>query len=212
MKDKIYYIMDPMCGWCYGFSDVITKINDKYKGNLEFAILPGGMWRDENVKKMNSQLASYIKSHNKQIESLTNKHFGEGFEKNILQNEGAILDSIPGSKAIAVVQNLDKDVLFKFVKKLQEQVYVYGKNLNDLELLSDIANSFGIDKETFKEHFNSEKIENITKNYFKVISQLGVQSFPSVVVEKDDKYTLISQGYMEFDKLDKIIAQEILRK
>ncbi|SFB25978.1 hypothetical protein [Clostridium frigidicarnis] len=96
MKNKIYYIMDPMCGWCYGFSDVITKINDRYKEDFEFTILPGGMWRDENVKKMNSELASYIKSHNKQIESLTNKHFGEGFEKNILENEEAILDSMPG--------------------------------------------------------------------------------------------------------------------
>lgn len=212
MKNKIYYIMDPMCGWCYGFSDVITKINDRYKEDFEFTILPGGMWRDENVKKMNSELASYIKSHNKQIESLTNKHFGEGFEKNILENEEAILDSMPGSKAIAVVQNINKDVLFQFVKKLQEQVYVYGKNLDDLDLVSDIANSFGIDKETFKEHFNSQKIETITKNYFKVISQLGVQSFPSVVVDKDDKYTLISQGYMEFDKLEKIIVEEILKK
>lgn len=212
MKNKIYYIMDPMCGWCYGFSDVITKINDRYKEDFEFTILPGGMWRDENVKKMNSELASYIKSHNKQIESLTNKHFGEGFEKNILENEEAILDSMPGSKAIAVVQNINKDVLFQFVKKLQEQVYVYGKSLDDLDLVSDIANSFGIDKETFKEHFNSQKIETITKNYFKFISQLGVQSFPSVVVDKDDKYTLISQGYMEFDKLEKIIAEEILGK
>lgn len=212
MKNKIYYIMDPMCGWCYGFSDVITKIDDRYKEDFEFTILPGGMWRDENAKKMNSELASYIKSHNKQIESLTNKHFGEDFKKNILENEGAILDSMPGSKAIAVVQNINKDVLFQFVKKIQEQVYVHGKSLDDLELLSDIADSFGIDKETFKEYFNSQKIENITKNYFKVISQLGVQSFPSVVVDKDDKYTLISQGYMEFDKLDKLIAQEILKK
>ncbi|SFB25963.1 DsbA family protein [Clostridium frigidicarnis] len=102
--------------------------------------------------------------------------------------------------------------MFQFVKKLQEQVYVYGKSLDDLDLVSDIANSFGIDKETFKEHFNSQKIETITKNYFKFISQLGVQSFPSVVVDKDDKYTLISQGYMEFDKLEKIIAEEILGK
>lgn len=31
MKTKIYYVMDTMCGWCYGFSDVITEIQEKYK-------------------------------------------------------------------------------------------------------------------------------------------------------------------------------------
>ncbi|MBZ9686939.1 hypothetical protein G9F72_011440 [Clostridium estertheticum] len=44
MKNKIYYVMDTMCGWCYGFSDVITKIHEKHKDKYDFEIIPGGMW------------------------------------------------------------------------------------------------------------------------------------------------------------------------
>ena len=50
MKTKIYYVMDTMCGWCYGFSDVITKIQEKYKEVYDFSILPGGMWVGDKVK------------------------------------------------------------------------------------------------------------------------------------------------------------------
>ena len=34
MKNKIYYVFDTMCGWSYGNSDVITKIQEKYKDSL----------------------------------------------------------------------------------------------------------------------------------------------------------------------------------
>lgn len=120
MKTKIYYVMDTMCGWCYGFSDVITKIQEKYKEIYDFNILPGGMWINDNVKIMNASLADYIKSHNRQIEQLTGKKFGEGFNKNILQNTDMILDSFSGAKAVVLIQRLKKDAAFKFLKKIQE--------------------------------------------------------------------------------------------
>lgn len=27
----VYYVFDPLCGWCYGFSPIITKAYDTFK-------------------------------------------------------------------------------------------------------------------------------------------------------------------------------------
>lgn len=36
MKPQIYYVMDTMCGWCYGFSDVISQVYEKYKSDFRY--------------------------------------------------------------------------------------------------------------------------------------------------------------------------------
>lgn len=198
--------MDTMCGWCYGFSDVITKIQEKYKDTYDFNILPGGMWIDENVKIMNDSLGNYIKVHNRRIEQLTGKKFGEEFNKNVLENTDIILDSFPGAKAVVLIQRLKKDVAFSFLKKIQEALFVEGKDTNSLETYAEIAESFDIDREKFKRELLSENLIQETFKCFNLTASMGVQSFPTVIAVNEDKGEIISQGYIKFEELDKILS------
>ena len=120
MKNKIYYVMDTMCGWCYGFSDVITKIHQKHKDKYDFEIIPGGMWVGDEVKKMDPHLGEFIKTSNVRMEALTNVHFGESFNKNVLGGSDRVLDSMPGAKAVVLFQKTNRDMSFNFLKKIQE--------------------------------------------------------------------------------------------
>ncbi|SFC23515.1 DsbA family protein [Clostridium uliginosum] len=206
MKTKIYYIMDTMCGWCYGFSDVITKIQEKYKEVYDFNILPGGMWIGDDSKIINDSLGDYIKSHNTRIEQLTGKKFGEGFNKNILENTDMVLDSFPGAKAVVLIQRLKKDVAFSFLKKIQEAFFVEGKDTNNLETYIQIAESFDISKEEFEKEFLSEALTEETFKYFNMVTLIGAMSFPTIVAVEGDKSRVISQGYKKFEELDKILS------
>ena len=206
MKAKIYYVMDTMCGWCYGFSDVITKIQEKYKDIYDFSILPGGMWVDENVKIINDSLGEYIKGHNIRIEELTGKKFGEGFNKNILGNNNIVLDSLPGAKAVVLIQRLKQDTTFTFLKKIQEAFFIEGKDPNNLETYTEIAENFGISKEVFKKEFSSEALTKETAEYFNMVALIGALSFPTVILVEGDKGRVISQGYSNFEELDQILS------
>ncbi len=42
-RGRIIYVNDALCGWCYGFSPVITAIHEKYKDELDFEVISGGM-------------------------------------------------------------------------------------------------------------------------------------------------------------------------
>ena len=37
---KLIYIMDPLCGWCYGNSDNVLELFEKYNNDIKFEILP----------------------------------------------------------------------------------------------------------------------------------------------------------------------------
>ena len=209
MKTKIYYVMDTMCGWCYGFSDVITKIQEKYKEDYDFSILPGGMWVGENSKVINDSLGDYIKGHNTKIEELTGKRFGDGFNKNILKNTDMVLDSFPGAKAIVLIQRLKKDATFSFLKKVQEAFFVQGKNTNNLETYIKIAESFGISREEFEKEFLSEALEKETFKYFNIVASMGIGSYPTIIALEGDNKRIISQGYNKFEVVDKILCSPI---
>ena len=206
MKTKIYYVMDTMCGWCYGFSGVITEIQEKYKDVYDFNILPGGMWTLDNVKTMNNKLGDYIKGHNVSVERLTGKKFGEGFNKNILESTSIVLDSFPGSKALAVIQKIKGEVAFSFVKKVQEAFFVEGKNMNDLEVYAEIAENFNISREEFEKEFLSEALTQETFKYFDMVASMGIASYPTVIAVEGNKGTIISQGYSSFENLDRILS------
>ena len=206
MKTKIYYVMDTMCGWCYGFSDVITKVEEKYKDLYDFSILPGGMWVGDNSKTIDVSLGDYIKNHNMKIEQLTGKKFGDGYNKNILANTSIVLDSFPGAKALVLIQRLKKDVSFRFLKKLQEAFFIEGKDTNNLETYIEIAKSFDISKEEFEKEFLSEELTQETLKYFDMVVDLGALSFPTVILVNGDKKQIISQGYSKFEDIDKILA------
>lgn len=210
MNTKIYYIMDTMCGWCYGFSDAITRIQEKYKEVYDFSILPGGMWVGNDAKIMNNSLGNYIKQHNVRIEQLTGKRFGEGFNKNILESTDIVLDSLPGAKAIVLVQKLKKDVAFSFLKSLQNAFFVEGKDMNDLQTYIKIAESFNISKEEFTKEFQSEELTQETLKHFDMAASIGAVSFPTVVAVKGDKGRIVSQGYNSFEELDKVLSSSIL--
>ena len=39
----LWYVADPMCSWCWGFSPVIEAIQREYGGRLEVEVLLGGL-------------------------------------------------------------------------------------------------------------------------------------------------------------------------
>lgn len=206
MKNKIYYVMDTMCGWSYGASDVITKIQEKYTDVYDFNLLPGGMWTGDNIKKMGIDMRNYVKDHNAEIEKSTGKSFGEGYNKNILEGNSVVLDSFPGAKAVVVIQKLKKEIEFSFFKKIQDAFFVDGKDMNSLEVYTEIAKSFNISSEEFEKEFYSEEIRQETFRCFNMVNIMGVEVFPTIVAVEGYKTCIKAQGYDTFEDLDKMFS------
>ena len=206
MKTKIYYVMDTMCGWCYGSSDVITKLQQKYKDVYDFNLLPGGMWTGDNVKKMSVGLRDFMKEHNVGIEKLTGKSFGAGYNKNVVEGDSTVFDSFPGAKAVVVIQKLKKEVAFSFLKKIQDAFFVYGKDMNSLEIYTEIAENFDISSQEFEKEYNSEDIRQDTFKCFDKANIMGFEVFPTIISVEGGNASIKAQGYNSFEDLDKLFS------
>lgn len=198
---KIYYVMDVLCGWCYGISDEINGLYEEYKDKIEFEIIPGGMWTGNYTQKMNKNLAAYIIEHNGHIEKISGKRFGVGFNS-LLQTE-IVLDSMPGSKALTLAKTLDKNKVFSYLKEIQNAFFVEGRDIRDKNLYVELAEKVGYDKDLFNSKWDTVELEKETQNAFAKVRELGVRSFPTVILDIDGNLSLLNQGYATKENMKK---------
>lgn len=207
MKDyTIIYVYDALCGWCYGFSPVIQQVHEKYKEEMDFTVLSGGMVTGERIGPI-GQVAGYIKEAYKTVENTTGVKFGEGFLNGILKEGKAIFTSIPASRALTVFKSYQPENAVAFASDLQKAIYFDGIIPENLDVYGKYAADFGIEPKHFVLQMQQNKFIDETNEEFQQVAKWGIQGFPSVIMATPQKLYLIAQGYQPFEQLDETIQQ-----
>lgn len=196
---KLIYVMDPLCGWCYGNSTNTQKLFDKYKDVLDFEIFPAGMWTGANARKQSKQMAQFIKKHDPQVQQTTGTEFGKAYFE-CIENEEIILDSEVPSRAIVTVKKLWATQAIPFAVEVQKARYWYGKDLNEDETYLSICEKLGLDKAGFLQAFHSETIKKETQETFASAQQYA-NSYPTLLAENEGQYYVLEQGYASFETI-----------
>ena len=205
IKDTIYYVYDPLCSWCYGFSPVIKKIKNAYKDQFDFKVISGGMQSGERKQPV-SAIRDYLKAAYKNVTEKTGVEFGEKF-MTVLEEGSRMLDSIPPSIALSIVKDLKPEEALNFAASIQEAIYYDGFNWNSVKEYLPYLKQYDIDPEDFKRKFEDPIYKEKTLEDFKLAANFGVTGFPSVILKKEDKYYLIAQGFVPFEKLNATVEQ-----
>src|ERR1700748_2210414 len=103
---NLIYCYDAWCGWCYGFSPVIKKIETHFKDRLHVDVLSGGMILPETPSPI-SIMAPYIQQAYKTVEEYTGIKFGEDFLWHIFNPEQS--DWFPNSEKSAIAMSIVKE-------------------------------------------------------------------------------------------------------
>ncbi len=208
MKTKIIYIYDPLCGWCYGFSPVIEKIQKEYKENIDFEIISGGMVVGER-EGLIGDFADYILKALPRLEELTGVKFGEVYLSK-LKNKTLFQSSLKPCIALEVFKSFNEDEAIAFASSMQKAQYLDGKDLQDETVYLELIQPYKIDPVEFLKRLNSEEYKIETIKLFTMIQEWGITGFPAVIIVKDNEFFLIAKGYVDFVNLkgtiDKIIA------
>jgi putative protein-disulfide isomerase len=205
-KPEILYVFDPLCGWCYGFSPVITRLKTELNSDVNFLVLSGGMVRDAGPI---GEMANYIKTAYKVVEDTTGVKFGDKFLNGVLENGEAIFSSVPPAKAIAVLRIHKPGECIEIAARLQKAIYHDGIEVDDYSAYAQIAKEFGMDPDDFLMQVKSEEIAQIVENEFKMVAGLGVNGYPSVLLRRGNETQLLSRGYKDYDNLFKIVNESI---
>ncbi len=198
---KIIYVYDALCGWCYGFSPVMTQFYEKYKHSVDFEVVSGGMITGSRVGPI-GQVASYISWAYKEVEKTTKVKFGSDFLDKTLKQGKAIFTSIPPAIALSVFKKLRPKEGIIFAGALQKAIYFDGIEPEDDSAYGKIAAEFGLDAAEFViEMKNKLSIQDAIRD-FKKSSDLKVNGFPTVFIQSNGVYHKIASGYVPFDVLE----------
>lgn len=203
-KDQVVYVYDALCGWCYGFSDVIYRLEQEFGNEIDFAVLSGGMMtgqREEPISKMRD----YIKGAYKRVENTCGVTFGEGYLNGILESPTYISSSVKPAIAMAIFKEHQPKKAIAFAKAIQNAFYFKGESLNENETYGTLAKEFGLDKKAFEKQMEDSKYKTLAEQEFQLVKQMGISGFPTLFVIKSGKAYLLSNGYSDF----KSVAEDL---
>ena len=200
MIPTIYYCYDAYCGWCYGFSKVITKIAEEFK-DLAFEVLSGGMIPVEFSKPI-GRIAPYIKSEYKRVEELTGVKFGQDYLWHIEHPD--LSDWQPNSEKPAIALCIFKEYhpgqSVIMASDLQYALHYEGRDLTDDESYRALLSRYNIPQLDFYTKLHSEEYKEKAKYEFALVKQLQVNGFPSALMQvADTKFYLLSRGYSDYE-------------
>jgi putative protein-disulfide isomerase len=203
MKPILIYCYDAYCGWCYGFSPVIKRIAEEYKGKLDADVLSGGMILPEKPTHISS-IAPYIQKAYKTVEATTGIKFGEAFLWHVFNYEDS--DWFPNSEksaiAMCILKEFYPEKAVEFAGDLQYALNYEGRDLTDDEAYSHLMDKYSIHPEIFYERLNSNEYRQKANYEFQLVKQLRVNGYPTVFVQiNESKLYMVSRGYTEYETL-----------
>ena len=131
------------------------------------------------------------------------------FQYGILDTE-LIYDTEPSCRAVMIVRELQPSTVMAYFHKVQTAFYAENKNPHLTNTYADIAVSMGLNRETFVNKFESKEYKAGVKNDFLRASQLGVRSFPTVLLSVKGKTKVVSAGYSKAKKVIENIRKIIV--
>ncbi|MDB5202088.1 MAG: DsbA family protein [Ferruginibacter sp.] len=199
----LIYCYDAYCGWCYGFSPVITKIAEEYQGRLDTDVLSGGMILPEKPTHIGLS-AGYIAKAYKNVEELTGIKFGKDYLWHIMNPDES--DWYPNSEKPAIAMCIFKEFYparaIEFASDLQYALHYEGRDLTDNEAYLHLLEKYSINSETFFEKLASEEYKEMAYYEFSLMAQLQVTGYPCVFIQTGDlKFTMVARGYTDYETL-----------
>ena len=201
MNPVLIYCYDAYCGWCYGFSPVIKKIEDDYRETLQLEVLSGGLVNYGKPQPL-SVFSELILGSYKRIEESSTVEFGPDFLWHVRNTDKSdwFLDSEKAATALCIFKEMYPDMQAQFAADLQYAFNFEARDLMDDEAYRHLLIKYKIDGDDFYTKLNSEEYKKKAHHEFELCKQLGITGFPCVLLQVDEnKIYLISQGLRSYE-------------
>ncbi|HIF61342.1 MAG TPA: DsbA family protein [Rhodospirillales bacterium] len=196
MTNKIIYIGDPMCSWCWGFASVIDSIHKDFNHEAPLSIILGGLHAYDDFP-MSNNYKTNIRHHWEDV----NRATGAVFDYRFFDRDGFILDTEPACRAVVTIRKMKPNVVLSFYESVSRSFYSENKNTTVSNTFKPLAEQVGIDFKEFDQIFNSSQIKDETKSDFQFSKKIGVTGFPTVLVKEGEKLALLTAGYQPYQTL-----------
>lgn len=184
----LYYVLDPMCSWCYAFSKTWQKVLKELPSDLQVVYVFGGLAPHSSVE-MPLEMQRMLQNTWKQINSQVEVEFNFDFWKDCKPRRSTYL-----SCQAAICGRLQGKE-YEMVMAIQEQYYLNASNPSNRDTLEKAASNIGLDIKKFSEDLESQDVITLFEKDLQLRDKLKTYSFPSLVFHSQNNYFPIKIQY-----------------
>ncbi len=188
----LYYVMDPMCSWCWAFRPVLADVVSRLPEGVGIRYVMGGLAPDSD-EPMPPAMQEYLQRIWKSIANQTGRRFNFEFWTRCRPRRS----TWPACRAVIAARLQNEDSEAEMIEAIQRAYYLEARNPSDRETLVALAAEIGLDRERFESDLASPRVEELLQADFSLARKLGVQGFPTLVLSSGGRTYLVSQGYTQ---------------
>jgi len=188
----LHYIYDPLCGWCYGTSPLVSAA----RGTVRVQAHGGGMMVGTARRTVTPELRQFVMTHDRRIAQASGQPFGSGYFEGLLRDHGAVLDSAPPITAVLAADELAGAGL-DMLARLQQAHYVEGRRIAEFAVLRELAAQLGLDVEAFSSAYDwlqGAATQAHIEQSRALLARIGGRGFPTFALQRDEQFTTVDIG------------------
>ena len=193
---RILYFADPMCSWCWGFSPVITSIAAACAGRVAIRLCTGGL-RAGATEPMDERSRAYVRHHWEEVAKQT----GQPFDFAFFQRERFVYDTEPACRATVAMRNLAPEAALAYLAAVHCAFYAENRDATDEAVLVEVAEAF-VPPDDFRLVFRAPEVHEATQADFRLTQGLGIQGFPTVLLQDGRQLAALTAGWQPFAALE----------
>lgn len=171
---EIYMFIDPLCPECWALEPILKKLQIEYGRYFSIKHILSGRLADLNLsKKKNFENIA-------QVWEKTASRSGMSCDGS-LWLENPVDSPYTVSIALKAAELQGRRAGLRFLRRIQEGLFLEKRNISNLEVLKDCARSLGLDVEEFMIDIHSDSAAKAFQCDLKITSEMDVQEIPTLV-------------------------------
>ncbi len=196
----LYYIHDPMCSWCWGFKQTWTEVQQRLDDRIQVQDLLGGLAAD-SLAPMPEDMQTRIRDTWHNIEQTIP---GTVFNFEFWSQCQPRRSTYPACRAVIAAAQQRETAAKDMVLAIQRAYYVEVKNPSDNDVLIELAADLGLDTQRFATDLDTADTQAELDRQILQAQQLGVYSFPSLVLVT---HNAVHDIHIDYTNPDAILEQ-----
>jgi predicted DsbA family dithiol-disulfide isomerase len=171
---EIYMFIDPLCPECWALEPILKKLHIEYGNYFSLKHVLSGRIANLNVsKRKNYEVIA-------DLWEKTASRSGMSCDGS-LWLENPVASPYIASIAIKAAELQGRKAGIRFLRKLQENLFIDKQNISHFEVLKSCAENAGLDVEEFISDFHSESAAKAFQCDLKITTEMEVQEIPTLV-------------------------------
>ena len=187
---RVLIVTDPMCSWCWGMSPAVEEAAVELRDEVEFDFLLGGI-NTHGTQPLGEFGERHLLQIWREVRSTTGQDLGFRLPEQFVYNS-----TLP-CLAVEAVRRFMQRPPFGYLHRLQQCLFVQGRNINDRLLLGQVALEFGLRRSEFDASLEDQELRDIVSAQFVSSRVYGTNALPSVLVENSAERRLLLGGYAD---------------